>query len=167
MVTRERVLELFDYLPESGQFIRKTSRGGSIAGTVAGYPDRKGYVCLSIDDKVYKAHRIAWLVAHLEMPSGHVDHINKVRSDNRVSNLRLASPAENLQNRETASWRSGSGLIGVSWHKKTGAWCAKIQRDGVVKSLGYHATKEDAHAAYLRAKADVHPFWQPSANDAR
>lgn len=165
MVTRERVLQLFDYCPESGFFTRKKGRAGKPPGSIAGSLDRKGYVCIGIDFKMYKAHRLAWLVVHSTMPSFQIDHINRKRADNRISNLRIASPAENLQNRESASRRSASGLIGVSWHKKTKAWRAKIQCGGTVKSLGYHKSKEEASEAYLKAKAALHPFWCASSDD--
>lgn len=61
-----------------------------------------------------------------------------------------------MQNRRTATRGSLSGLLGAHLHKATGLWHAVIKTSGKVTSLGYHKTPEEAHAAYIKAKRELH-----------
>lgn len=84
-----------------------------------------------------------------------VDHVNGDGLDNRRSNLRLASAQQNVFN-QRLSRKNTSGLKGVSRVKATGKWCAKITLNGKSKHLGYYATVELAHAAYVHASLTMH-----------
>ena len=120
----ERLKELLEYDPETGVFIWKTRRGGLKAGSVAGTKHANGYVRIKCDGKSYMAHRLAWLYVHGQFPEKQIDHINGLREDNRLSNLRCVSRSENQRNRRLCK-RSTSGIIGVRWHKQAGKWQAR------------------------------------------
>jgi hypothetical protein len=78
-----------------------------------------------------------------------------VRTDNRIENLREATPLQNTWNLSIRSYNT-SGLTGASVHKKSGKWIAQISIAGRKKHLGLHATAEEAHIAYLEAKEQHH-----------
>jgi hypothetical protein len=99
--TQSRLLELLDYDKDSGNFTWiKSPRRGVAPGSIAGTPTTKGYRHIMIDRRRYFAHRLAWLYVYGEDPGDlQLDHINRVRSDNRIDNLRLATQSENGLNR--------------------------------------------------------------------
>lgn len=151
MLTQERLKELLSYDPETGLFTRLVGRSGpnARAGDIAGCDNGKGYIRIYVDGKPYKAHRLAWFYMTGEwVPE--VDHENTIKSDNRWDNLRKATRGQNRGN--TRAYKNNtSGLKGVSFNKRTARWAAQIQKDGVKVGLGYYATAEDAHAAYVIA----------------
>lgn len=105
-------------------------------------------------------HRLAWLYVHGEWPTEQIDHINQNPVDNRIANLRPADKSQNVQNIDAAY--GSSGYRGVSFDSRCGdgnSWRARIMVDGKSHSLGYYATAEEAHDAYLAAKRELHPFW--------
>lgn len=156
--------ENFNYDPLRGLFTwrRRVARCvqiGSVAGTLH---KRIGYVYLAVtlDGKTrsFFAHRVAWLLATNEWPSGVIDHINGVKSDNRIENLRDTSQAVNAQNvRRAFASNKSSGLLGAHYHSAKGLWAAEISINGKNKHLGYFASAEEAHKAYLASKAIHHP----------
>lgn len=88
-----------------------------------------------------------------------VDHINGNSLDNRKSNLRVVSNAENQQNRSKgAQSNSKSGVRGVSWHKASKKWCAQIKVDGKTIWLGVHKTIEEAEQVVKEARREYMPF---------
>jgi hypothetical protein len=144
---RERVLELLNYDPDTGIFTRKVRRGRCLAGSEAGSLDGKGYSVIRIDGNTYKAHRLAFLVIHRYLPE-QVDHINLIKDDNRISNLRAATNQENKRNACKYS-NNTSGSKGVCWHKSNGKWQANAKdANGKQIHLGYFATVEAAAHAY-------------------
>ena len=94
-------------------------------------------------------------MVHRAWPTGEIDHRDGDRGNNRIANLRDVSDAVNQQNRRNASRNSTSGLLGA--HRCGSKWYAKIGIDGKQKYLGAFATKEAAHAEYLKAKQSLHP----------
>lgn len=156
-LTAERLRELLSYDPATGEFLRlATPRNASKAGDVAGCVV-DGYRRISVDGRQYQGHRLAWLHAHGRWPADQIDHVNGIRDDNRLCNLREATNAENLQNL-TARSNSRSGLLGVSWHARAGKWMGQITHNRKLHYLGLFATAEEAHVAYLEAKAKLHTF---------
>lgn len=155
-----RLGELLRYDRLTGAFTWLVSRSRVKAGTLAGQLSEKGYVVIVIDGKRHKAHRLAWLIEYGAMPDGFVDHINGKRDDNRICNLRIASPRENAQNRTRPSRHSSSGFLGV---QKNGPrkWKAVIQVDGRRVFLGNFDDPCSAHMAYVAAKTDFHDFYRP------
>lgn len=158
MLTQSRLKELLHYDPETGVFTWRVNKGGPAkAGGLAGSRNRGGYRIIGIDYRLYQAHRLAWLYIHGEWPKHEIDHINGVRDDNRIDNLRGATHAENHQNRKKST-RNTSGFLGVSWYPATKKWRSRIRTNRKLKSLGLFDTPESAHAAYLSAKAALHTF---------
>lgn len=153
ILTQERIRELLTYDPDTGLFCwRKTRRN---AKGFAGTTDPRGYVRISVDRKVYLAHRLAWLYVHGTWPANEIDHINRVRNDNRLSNLRDTSRTVNTQNVGVRK-DSACGLRGVGWHKAQRKWRARIQANGVCHELGYFLTASEAKAAYDLAALTLH-----------
>lgn len=151
-----RVRELLDYDALTGVFVwrvhrNNNARRGDVAGTL-----NLGYVVIAVDDKLYRAHRLAWLWAHGAWPAGHIDHIDGNRANNALANLRDVSRNVNQQNRKNAKHNSTSGLLGVSWCAPSRKWRAQIGVAGARMYLGRFATKEEAHARYLEAKRELH-----------
>lgn len=156
MITKDQITGLFDYNPETGNFHRKTLRGGRSVGSVAGSKDTYGYVQLMIDGKMYLAHRLAWLVEHGEWPSQEIDHIDHDRANNKISNLRLASRKTNMHHLSGVRSDSKTGVAGVS--KKAFGYVARIQDSGKRRHLGSFHTLEEASAAYAAARASRNVF---------
>lgn len=96
-----------------------------------------GYRQSTIYDYPYLAHRVIWAIVHGEWPKEQIDHINGVREDNRLDNLRAVTPQENNRNTKRCS-RNTSGATGVSWHPGTSKWRASIYVSGKHISLGLH-----------------------------
>lgn len=158
-LTAARLRELLHYDPETGVFTRRVRTSTRIkAGDVAGWANGKGYLLISVDGRDHYAHRLAWLYTHGAWPTNEIDHRNTVRNDNRIANLRDVSGAVNSQNQRRAPAHNKScGLLGVTWNKQIRKWHAQIQVDGKKRSIGYFATAELAHSAYLAAKREHHP----------
>ena len=146
MSTAERVRELLSYDPETGDFRWMVSRGGQRAGSIARCVRHDGYVVIMIDRKLYYAHQLAWLYMHGELVS-ELDHINGIRSDNRIFNLRPATRTQNNGNSRKPKHNT-SGFKGVCYHKRDKKWQAQIHHKGRQIWLGLFDTAEAAHAAY-------------------
>jgi len=158
LVTQQRLKELFIYDPESGIFTRRiaTGRHGCYrAGAKAGTQNPRGYIIVSVDSQRYMAHRLAWLYVYGQMPATDLDHINNVKNDNRIANLRLVTRKQNMQN-VLFHKHNTSGFKGVSWHVPRGKWRAYIFCDYRQIHLGLFDTKEAAAAARVDAEKVYH-----------
>jgi hypothetical protein len=152
-ISAAEVRALLGYDPESGQFRWAKNMSCKVrAGAIAGGANDRGYIVIRIAGVGYRAHRLAWLHVHGEWPDLQIDHINGIRNDNRIANLRLATVEINAQNRRSNK-RSKSGLLGVVNGKRPSA---RIEVAGKSIHLGYFDTPEEAHAAYLAAKRELH-----------
>jgi hypothetical protein len=149
-LTSEQLRSEVDYDPETGVFTRITERGGCAVGSVAGWRGKKGYQHLNVLGRKYAAHRLAWLHVYGEWPTGALDHINRDKTDNRISNLRIATPAENQRNIGVRKSNT-SGVVGVYWFARTGKWMAAVFLGGKNIHLGYFENKDDAIAARQKA----------------
>lgn len=161
-VSPKIIRELLDYNPETGDFFwrerdikwfsdkggrytaawcqKKFNRkhaGGAALTTVSA----AGYNTGGVLGYVFSAHRVAWAHAYGQWPSGELDHINRDRQDNRLSNLRLATKTENGHNRAP---RGASKYSGVSWYAPLEKWKAGISKDRVFYYLGYFDSEEEA-----------------------
>lgn len=157
-LTSERLRGVLNYDPDTGVFTRKVRTTNTVnVGDVAGNLKLNGYRCISVDGNRYQAHRLAWLYVHGVWPEEQVDHINRMRDDNRIVNLRLASGAENQQN---SSHRvdNTSGHKGIGWSKRHQQWRVRIQHQNRHIYLGLFVDINDAIAARKAAEAQLHPF---------
>jgi len=149
-ITKDKLEYMFSYNKETGELIRNFSDKGIKAGIVAGTINNCGYRVIFIKNKFYLAHRLIWLMFFGAMPPNEIDHINGIRHDNRIENLRSVSHSENTKN-QTIRTNNKSGVTGVHLHKGTGKWRARIQVNGVFKSLGLFERLEDAKEARINA----------------
>lgn len=146
--------ELLHYDPDTGVFTRKVSKGKAKAGAEAGYLNSDGYREVKVCGRPFKAHRLAFLYMTGMWPDYQVDHLNGNRLDNRWCNLRDADAVTNNENKTKALPNNQSGLLGV--HKHRSKWRAQIRTNRKLKHLGSFDTPEEAYAAYLKAKRQLH-----------
>jgi HNH endonuclease/AP2 domain len=106
-----------------------------------------GYLSGRLFRKSYKAHRVIWALHYGVWPAQQIDHINREKADNRISNLREATPSQNSRN-VASKPGSSSRFLGVSLHKPTGTWSAKLSVAGKHTSLGYFNCEVAAARAY-------------------
>ena len=93
------------------------------------------YIIINIGGKMHKSHRLAWLAFYGAWPKDGIDHINHIRSDNRIINLREATLAENGKNR-TLGKNNKSGVYGVSWDNERNKWVSNIKVNSKTIFLG-------------------------------
>lgn len=155
-LTAERVRELLNYDPETGIFTWRTARSGCTLNKAAGTRHSEGYISIRIDRRPYFAHRLVWLHVHGDWPQDQIDHINGVRGDNRLANLRDVAPSINKQNLRGAPANSKSGLIGAYWDKENRNFKSSIKLYGKSINIGRFTTVDEAHQAYLTAKRQLH-----------
>ena len=157
-LTTEQIKEYLEYFPETGKIIwKKTKNNRALKGTEAGCLEKSGYIRLRFNNKLFSAHRIAWFLYTGSFPTFHLDHINGIRNDNRISNLREATTYQNSQNRRN--------LKGYTWMpNRKKPWHAQLKNNGKMICLGYYETEEEAHAAYLEGKKKYHSFFVEESN---
>lgn len=142
-ITQEELKEKLNYDAKTGVFSNKNGRKvGSITDS--------GYITIRLFNKAYRAHRLAFLYMDGTFPDGEVDHVNRIKTDNRWSNIVPASSADNKKNRPIQS-NNTSGFNGVS--KYMNKWKAQIKINGKYLFLGYYET--NFAAAYARHSANV------------
>jgi len=125
----------------------------------AGHLNIRGYLRITLNGKSRTLHRLAWLYTYGYMPINYIDHINGVKTDNRICNLREATNSENCQNiKKCQSNNKSTGLLGVCFRKRENKFQSYICINGKNRSLGYFNTAIEAHNVYLKAKRKLHPF---------
>jgi len=141
MIDQKTLKKHLDYDPETGLFRWKIARQRIKVGEVAGTTNNYGYICIKIFSKRYKAHRLPWLYTHGEFPEDSMDHINRIKNDNRIANLRAVTHTENMRNRSLQSSNT-SGHTGVYWikEKKEKKWRVRVKNI----DYGYFKYKQDA-----------------------
>lgn len=136
----ERAVTLFTYDPLSGILSNRIHRKG-IRSSGTGTVNNAGYLTVCVDYKKYLVHRIAWLLHFHGWPVGQIDHINGVRTDNRIDNLREATQLINMRN-SRAKPSNKSGVPGVRFHQ--GKWSGQVRANGKQIHVGTFRTKEEA-----------------------
>lgn len=110
--------DYLDYCPLSGVFWwAKSPKNGISPGDRAGSKSPNGYWTICFKRKNYRAHRLAYAFVNGSWPTGEIDHINGVRDDNRISNLRVVDRGQNCRNAAKRNDNS-SGVAGVYWEDK-------------------------------------------------
>lgn len=156
MITQERLQEVLSYNAETGIFNNIKNRSNAKAGDVAGYKRTDGFIIIRIDGIKYSAHRLAWLYVYGEFPENFLNHVNKIKDDNRFCNIKLTTNQENQHSLIDPQKNNTSGYRGVSWIKASKTWVSIIKVNGKKKYLGAFLTAELAHEAYLKAKKELH-----------
>lgn len=147
MIDQQCIRDIAIYDPETGTFTLKVAKGRKSAGSLLGSKTVHGYVVIGVNGHKIYAHRLAWLYVYGFFPK-EIDHINRDRSDNRLSNLRSVSRSENNMN---ATRKTTTGHIGV-W--RNGKKYSVVRRvSGKRLYLGSYASFDDAVRAYNACEA--------------
>lgn len=168
----EILRECLSYNPETGNFTwlerpvhpsTHTSAIRAFNTKYAGSPVyeelHRGYLRIKLAGKRYKAHRVAWALYYGEWPAQQIDHINGVKTDNRIENLRAASPVDNSRNQPMPA-SNMSGVVGVSWNKRDCVWVAKIGVGG--EKLELCRTRDFDEAVAARKAAETKYGFHPN-----
>ncbi len=145
--TPERLRELMDYNPDTGQFTWLRGRARTARGTVAGHKCKDGYISIKIDREPNLAHRLAWLYMIGEWPPNDLDHRDRDRSNNAWSNLRLANDSLNQANKPRSKYNK-SGYKGVRYWPDRNKWSAMLTVRGDRMFLGLFNSAAEAHWHY-------------------
>ena len=147
--------ETLSYDPETGLFTRlkRTSNCIKANQIACRLNKRTKYKQVSFDGVEYQSHRLIWMYVYGTWPKGQIDHINRDKSDNRLSNLRDCSISENKQN--SGLYKSNkTGFKGV--FNKGSAYEAGIRVNGKRIYLGRFKTAELAYEAYVLFARKLH-----------
>lgn len=155
--TQERLREVLEYNPETGVFTWIKSLGNRTKmGEVAGSAKGGNYGRIQIDGVRYLSHRLAWLYVFGYYPETLIDHINNDFSDNRISNLRLASASDNSKNCRVRE-KSKTGVKGVTESKSCpGKYEARLGFNGVSYYLGVYNSIEEARVVLDKKREELH-----------
>lgn len=149
MLTQERLKELVTYFPTTGEMTWNVDRSRNKAGSRVGHRTQKGYVLVGIDKKLYLRHRLAWLYVNGVWPTAFIDHVNGIKGDDRLENLREAEHSQNIANSKRHT-DNKSGVKGVHFHPQTGKW--RVQLGGkATRHVGLFESKAEAADAYEKA----------------
>jgi len=146
---------LLSYNPETGQFHWIAAGKGRCKNKEAGTLLHSGYVGICIGPKRWQAHRLAWALHYGEWPSDQIDHINGVKTDNRICNLREATNSQNGKNLGLSK-ANKSGVAGVCWSKRYQNYRAYIKVEHKQKYLGTFKNFDDA--VKIRREAEYKYF---------
>lgn len=135
--TLEQFKEYLKYDPDTGAFTWIKRKGNTLPGTVVSHVCQDGYIRLGFNRKSYYGHRLAWLFYYGTWPKNFIDHIDRNKLNNRISNLRDVPHCINVLNRNSVATIT----------KTTNRWRARISVGGVPISLGYYASESEAISA--------------------
>ena len=144
LISIQRLKELLNYDPDTGEFTWRVGKRGLYAGDIAGCIAKHHYRVIRLDNKLYYAHRLAFFWSTGRWPK-YVDHKNRCTLDNRFSNLREASMSENLMNARRPR-NNTTGYKGVWFDKNVGRYRAEVSGDHIP---GFFVTAKEAHEAYM------------------
>ena len=155
ILTHQELKNLLEYDKNTGNFFWKESRGNIKKGSLAGTNKKNWYVDIKINKTLYKAHRLAWLYVYEKWPSNYIDHINQIKNDNRIENIRDVSFSENRQN-ITLFKNNKLGVKGVCWDKLQKKYHVQISHNKKVIHLGYFKSIEEAKQKRKEAEIKYH-----------
>jgi hypothetical protein len=155
MITQNDLKKILSYDQETGIFSWKNPRKKTNIGKIAGCKHHSGYIVISIKNKQYQAHRLAWIYIYGDIIKPEIDHINLNKSDNRIINLREANRSENQLNK-VASKHSKTQIKGVSWHKTNLKWRVQCSINKKQTDIGYFDDLEFAELVAIEARNKYH-----------
>jgi hypothetical protein len=148
MITQSELKQILHYDLDTGLFTWLVDKSRAIkAGTVAKNLNQKGYCRIKINGQEYLAHRLAWLYVNGVMPKDGIDHINNIKTDNKITNLREATHSQNMRNR-LLTVRNNTGYKGVSFCKRAKKFKVGITFNNKQIHLGYFSDAKSASLAY-------------------
>lgn len=151
--------QLFDY--KNGNLYWRQSKSKARQGNVAGWLEKNGYMACGIDGMRYRVHRLIFAFHYGWCPE-FLDHINGIKTDNRIENLRVATVSQNNVNKKTG--KNKTGFKGVCIERKK--FKASIRINKKSKHIGYFATAEEAHKAYIKMAKTIYGEYVWTANSA-
>ena len=164
MLTQEEANYLFYYDPINGKLYWKHPRAHRLKeGDEAGTLHHLGYMQTQVGEKIYRNHRIIWLMHYGYLPKV-LDHIDHDRLNNKIENLREVTYSENCKN-ITKPKNNTSGVVGVSFNKRLNKWYSQIRSEKVKYYLGTFNSFEEAVKA--RKEAEVKYGFHKNHGDNR
>lgn len=160
----EQLRELFRYDSESGHLYWIAPGKGRIKKKPAGTLVRAGYIGVMIDGKRHYVHRIAWALHHGSHPVDQLDHINGIKTDNRIVNLREATNAQNGKNLSLSKLNT-SGYAGVTFDKHNNKWRASIRCNNKIIHLGRYQSFDDAIKVRQQAESQFFGEWKRTRHE--
>ncbi len=155
MLSQEQLKSIMHYDPDTGLFTWLISpKFGVKVGDEVG-THLEGYRVTRFKGTPYKLHRLAWLYVYGEMPDVFIDHINGIRDDNRIVNIRLATHTQNLRNSGNRK-NNTLGFKGVCFDKRSKKYGAYLQVNGKQKWLGTFCTVQEAASTRSEAAKQHH-----------
>ncbi len=154
MITQSELKDILHYDQDTGVFTWINPKRKLVINCVAG-TTFEGYIIIKINNKQYRAHRLAWLYVYGKFPSNLIDHINGIRNDNRLCNLRECTNQQNLFNRKNES-NNTSGFKGVYWETARQIWKVCIVVNNKHIYLGRFKEKQEAINSYLTSAKKYH-----------
>lgn len=160
-MTQDELHQICNYDCNTGLLTWVTTRNAkAVKGSQVGCHDKNGYLVTMINKKNYFVHRLIWLYVHGEFPKT-IDHINGIKNDNRLSNLRNCTISDNAKNKSLFA-NNKTGYKGVSWCNRSNKYQATCKVNGKKKWLGYfHNVLDAANAYQTYAKQNHAEFYRP------
>lgn len=159
----EILLEYFEHDFDTGVLMWRKKVRNAWPGDTFGYKNPNDYIIGVFEWQRYRAHRLIWKMYKEYDPLIDIDHKNLIKHDNRIDNLREATPAQNGYN-TIAKPYSASGIKGVRFAEHAKKWVAHCRINGVKRHLGYFTTAEEALAAYKEAVTKYHGEFARASN---
>lgn len=155
-MTQQEIHKLFDY--KDGNLIWKIARNSraKVGGVAGKTPHHSGYKVVTVDNHQYSQHRLVWIYHNGKIENNiEIDHINGIKNDNRIENLRIATRNQNIQNQSKRKHNT-SGFKGINFHKASNKWAASIGYNKKRIHLGLRDTAEEASLLYQHAANKLH-----------
>lgn len=155
---QEVIQKYFDYDPTTGHLINKIDRVLNKTGSRAGYCYKNGYRTIFLNNKTYSEHVLIWILHYGSIHDDwNIDHINGIKNDNRLFNLRLVPHRYNLQNQKMSNKKSYSMIPGVIYEKRINRFRVRLMVDGIYKSFGTYADVKDAEKMCIDMRRLYYP----------
>lgn len=127
-------------------------------GKSAGYKSKSGYVQIRVNDKLYYAHRLIFVIKTGEWPTGFVDHKDRNPANNTWDNLRVGTQSDNMKNSTVRPFKT-SEYKGVSWRSDTKNWTVRIRVFEKYLGIGSFKSEQEAALAYNKAAKNYYGEW--------